>query len=66
MDFSERISKKKLRYKIYKEKYRCKNCEFRNECFNNQDCSRRILRWEKEGIVDKMKTKEARAELKKT
>ena len=57
--------KKKLRHKIYKEKYRCKDCELRKECFNNQNGSRRILRWEKEGIVDKMKTKESREELRK-
>lgn len=57
--------KKKLRYKIYKEKHRCKDCELRKQCFDNQNGSRRILRWEKEGIVDKMKTKELRDKLRK-
>lgn len=57
--------KKKLRYKIYKEKSLCKDCEFREHCFKNQNGARRLLRWDKEGIVDNMKTKQSRDKLRK-
>ena len=57
--------KRKLKYRVYVEKKRCDNCEFKKECFNNKVGYRKIERWEKESIVDRMKTEESKEKLKK-
>ena len=57
--------KRILRNKVYKNEELCKKCEKAKECFENNRGYRRIERWEKENIVDTMKTKEAREKLRK-
>ena len=58
--------KRKLKYRVYADKEKCINCEFREQCFKNQKGYRKIERWEKETeIIDRMKTDEAKEILKK-
>ena len=57
--------KRILKNKVYKNEKLCNTCEKAKECFDNKRGYRRIERWEKENMVDNMKTKEARDKLRK-
>ena len=57
--------KRKQKRRIYADKDKCKNCEFREQCFQNKKSYRKITRWDKEDLVDNMRTLEAKEKLKR-